>query len=128
VCLSGGSYRGSNAAANAGPEMQMRCVVLNFLVQELLILLGMSEANMSRNSSKHASACANTQANVGGSNNWKGQRQLAKAKEWACWKGSRAALKSIGKLEKQKAHCHAGRGGAAGDRGGRQQRSSHKRS
>jgi len=38
--------------------MQMWCIVLNFLVQETLILLGMSDANKSRISSKHASAYA----------------------------------------------------------------------
>ena len=61
---------------------------------------------------------------MGGKANWKGQMKLAKRE--VCWKGPRAALKAKGKLGKQKAACHAGRGGATGDRGGRQQRSSHK--
>jgi len=58
VCLLGDGCRGSTAAVGAGLEMQMWCIVLNFLVQETLILLGMSDANKSRISSKHASAYA----------------------------------------------------------------------
>ena len=46
------------AAANASPEIQMWHIVLNFFVQETLILLGMSEVNKSRSPSKHTSAYA----------------------------------------------------------------------
>jgi len=53
-------------------------------------------------------------------------KAVVKSKGEVPWEGPWAALKAKGKLGKEKTACHADSGGATGDRGGRQQRSSHK--